>query len=326
MAHDVTDIDAPVEASSATVPVLSPNHCAFADGRLHVVGWASWMATLDYSDPYNPLLVGMAKLLPARLPSVSALAVANGFAYVAETQGPLHVVDISSPAQPLIVATIPETFTYLAIHDDTLLATRSDATLFAYDVSGPASPQLIGSNPFPAGTIRTDGVHIVGDAGPDGLAIARFDFLQTSNAPTYDESGLEIVDIAVSGDALFLGAQLWGLRVADVSVPTQPVEIGHHSFPADHPGTLQDIDVSGTILGAAASWNGFFLIDVSDPAAPRRASRHWPSHPVWGCILSGHHAYLAAGALGLEVLNVSDPALPVSVSLVPEVGDIRALY
>jgi hypothetical protein len=52
------------------------------------------------------------------------------------------------------------------------------------------------------------------------------------------------------------------------------------------------------------------ILDLSDPAAPKKASEYVFPEQIWSFRLSGPHAYVAANFFGLGILDVSNPATP----------------
>jgi len=70
------------------------------------------------------------------------------------------------------------------------------------------------------------------------------------------------------------------------------------------------VAVSGHYAYLAQWYEGLQVIDVSDPANPRRVGGYDTPGGAWGVAVSGQHAYVADGLAGLQVIDVSDPAKP----------------
>ncbi|MCB1032203.1 MAG: hypothetical protein KDD47_00015, partial [Acidobacteria bacterium] len=75
--------------------------------------------------------------------------------------------------------------------------------------------------------------------------------------------GSTALSLAFSGNLLFVGGP-GRLTVFDVSDPFAPVELGRAAFT----GELDDLEVTGDLLVAAAGSRGVLVFDVTDPAAP----------------------------------------------------------
>jgi hypothetical protein len=70
------------------------------------------------------------------------------------------------------------------------------------------------------------------------------------------------------------------------------------------------VAVSGHYAYVADGGAGLQVIDVSDPANPRRVGGYDTPGYAGGVAVSGHYAYVADGDAGLQVIDVSDPANP----------------
>jgi hypothetical protein len=75
-------------------------------------------------------------------------------------------------------------------------------------------------------------------------------------------------------------------------------------------GDAYGVAVSGHYAYVAVGDAGLQVIDVSDPAHPRRVGGYNTSGWAHGVAVSGHYAYVADGDEGLQVIDVSDPANP----------------
>ena len=155
--------------------------------------------------------------------------------------------------------------------------------------------------------------------------------LSTSSAPAMqtDDEALQIIGqiggtssaVAVQGDYAYLGV---GPRVAvlNVSDPANPTMLGQTSVLL---GLVQDVAVAGqyVYVGVERSvvyvedYAHFWIFDASDPTNPTEAGSYdSPSCincPTYGVAVSGQYAYLADGAEGLRIVDISDPTNVVQV-------------
>lgn len=98
------------------------------------------------------------------------------------------------------------------------------------------------------------------------------------------------------------------LRVIDVSIPTNPQEVGNF----ETPGTAMGVYVSGTYAYIADhSPNSLRVIDVSNPTAPHEVGYCDVFHAM-DVYVSGSYAYVANRA-GLWIIDVSTPSNPYEV-------------
>jgi len=207
----------------------------------------------------------------------NGVAVADGYAYVASGFAGLHVVDVSDPENPQ------------------LLATRD--------------------TPGNANDVRVEGVHAYVADGEAGLVIVDVsDPLAPFLAGVLDTPGVA-TDLAVSGNLVFVADGAAGVVAIDVSDPAAPIEVGRVDTPgnargidaagdlavvADGPGGLRVVDVSDpaamVIVASTHLRSGF-----------SRAA---------DVVVRGSRAYVADGAGnlgGLRVVDFSVPSLPVVV-------------
>ena len=75
------------------------------------------------------------------------------------------------------------------------------------------------------------------------------------------------------------------------------------------PGPADLIHVDGKLAYIAAG-HTFTVVDISNPAAPRRGGTHTFPERIWGFQVIGSTAYVAADFYGLGILDVSNPAAP----------------
>ncbi len=112
------------------------------------------------------------------------------------------------------------------------------------------------------------------------------------------------------------------LRVVDVTNPAAPIAIGQTS--AFTPSTILDAELSGNKVYAAASGQGFYIFDVSNPRRPNVLGSYDTPGTARSVALSGGYAYVADDTWGLLgnpwVIDVSNPQNPQKVGSLPVLG------
>jgi hypothetical protein len=108
------------------------------------------------------------------------------------------------------------------------------------------------------------------------------------------------------GDFAYLAAGYEGLRVVDMSDPSEPELLGLCATPS----TAWAIAVQDGLAFVTTISAGLFIIDVSDPNDPHIIGSFATTGRYNGVALSGETAYIAAGTEGVLVIDVSDPASP----------------
>lgn len=130
-----------------------------------------------------------------------------------------------------------------------------------------------------------------------------------------------IVQVTLDGDYAYVAelppqnsdeAGLGGLRIIDISDPTQPQAVGF----CDTPWTPQSVSVSGDYAYVSDGLYGLRIIDVSIPSSPTEV-KVVPETPgtvtTLHTAIAGNYAYVAESDGGLRVLNISDPTSPTTV-------------
>jgi hypothetical protein len=180
---------------------------------------------------------------------------------------------------------------------------------------------------------------------------------------TFNTPG-QAVGVHVEGDLLYVADGFQGgLRIADVSDPGAPVEIGSFAMAGstndvrvvgglayvangsaglrvidvsdptdpfqvgsfDTPGSARAVAVAGGLAYVADDSAGLRILDVSDPSAPFEVGSFATPGIAQDVAVNGTLAYVAAGVSGLRVLNVSNPAAPTSVRVYNSPGNAFAL-
>lgn len=258
----------------------------FVQGSYAYIGLGPRLVTLDISDPSSPTLVGQTSPLPD---FVRGVYVSGDYAYVANEESGLCIVDVSNPATPEDVGaydtpgwakevTVADGYAYIA--DDL-------HGLQVIDVSDPTNPSWVSSYTIQH---RVNGVAVSGN------------YAYVAGGPNWN--GSQYV-----GD---------GLHVLDISNPEDLWEVGFFpaSYSAEHvvvAGNLayitESLSENGQMIGG-----GLRVLDISNPAAPTAIGFYDtsddPEYSMIGNVfLSDHHAYVIHGHR-LLILDISEPSAP----------------
>jgi parallel beta-helix repeat protein len=262
---------------------LSQAYRVTIQDRLAVVAAGAYgLRLVDFSDESRPQELGAYDIGSV----ATSVAVEGHYAYVSGPPGPqvgLNVIDISDPrhvARVGLYQGFGECRDVAVAGGIAYLATGDD--LLLVQVSDPSHPTYLGR---------------INMCEPDELLTGA-------------------VGLAVSGNLAYVATQMSGLRIVDVSNPTQPTLIGAASWPN---GFLQDLVVAGGLAYVADS-DGLTIVDVSDPRHPSRIGFCDTPGFAEGVALSGHYAYVADGGTGLAIIDVSDPRAPLLVATSDTVG------
>jgi hypothetical protein len=252
--YDLTDPRAPVELDR-TPPLGGHVHdVAVAGSRVLAAAGAGGLAIFEKT-PAG--LVRTGTWLPPSLP----LQEAGVWAVAAEADGPVYVsageqvfvLDVSTPATPSVLATIPlgHTALNLAVAGERLLVGQRFApegasrALDLFDVHDPATPGRVGTT------------SVAGD----------------------------VYDIALRGTRAYVATN-GALLVVDLPEDAAPVVVGAL------PGGWLSVDVTPAVeLLATRMYEGTFFVDIANPAAPKiRATLLDETYGIGGAIAVGAEA------------------------------------
>jgi len=236
-------------------------------------------------------------------------SIRQGYAFLGDMQGGVPIVDVSDPAHPTVVSTIPVTrnpphvspfinygksyMTY-ATEDGNFLvvANNLDGALF-YNIANKAAPVPMG---------RVYDVDIsCGGMDPSSLPSYPYPVAPGKNI-------LHPEAVAGTGDTVYVGGQ-GVLLVFDISSRATPVLL--KCLPSSGEGT--DLQFLGNRLLYAN--DHVDLYDISVPGNPV----HLGSYPQGGAGVAGVDGMMGVSVAGsgIRFADISDPSVPVEIGSVP---------
>ena len=310
------------------------NYAFIINTNYYGTGRIEELVIIDVSNPFTPALTGSCQL-GADLSSVRIYASDTGYAYISqhsysEQTSKLKIIDIATnPSQPVEVGN----YTELDISFSDLVVSGNYAYIFAsrfltryflkvFDISNPETPFSIGewnlANLYYSLDIDISGSTIGISHMGDGFGL--YDVSDPNNLfhlGSYDTPSSVISlgnsSIVVSGDYAYIASSYDGLRIMDVSIPSDPIEVG---ICDTFYGT--SVAVSGNYaygVGAQVFW----IVDISSPSVPIQVghldysdSNWWFT---WDVCISGNYAYVCGTQYvsdeyraSLDIIDVSDPS------------------
>lgn len=235
------------------------------------IGNGGAFQVLDVSNPATPKLIAEITLFDLILD----ITLAGNFAYVADWTAGMRIIDISQPTKPVEVGFFKKGRIHnVAVAGNRAYVVNMEDNLLIVDVSSPANPVQLGSF-----------------AEPAYLAF----------------------DVAVAGNYAYLVGDVVALGrmvVVDVSNPANPIRVKPVGL--DGSGTsaiVSDNKLYVTSAGGYVGGGGLLIADISIPTEPKPVGGHRADAPVWDVVLSGQHAYLMEGEVGVEVFDLSSSAV-----------------
>jgi hypothetical protein len=236
------------------------------------------------------------------------VAVSGTYAYIADGDSGLQVIDCSDPQNPEIVGTVdtPGHAWAVAVSGTEAYVADDNSGIQVIDIANPASPQIVGAVDTPgfAYFVALAGHYAYVADAASGLQV--IDITDTENPQivgSVDTPGIaECVD--ASGTYACIADGDSGLQVIDISDPESPQIVGS----VDTPGYANGVAVSGDLIYVADLDYGLRLFQESDGHPQSRGYLDTPGVAYKVCA-DGNHAYVADGYAGLQVIDVSDPDL-----------------
>jgi hypothetical protein len=297
---------------------------AVAGARAYFADGGGGMRVLDISNPAAPVQVGF-----YASEQLWDIAVAGRYAYVidggAEGRSGLAIVDVSNPAAPVEVGFYSRNDVFaVAVAGSYAYIADGFNGLRVVNIAKPAKPTEVGYyNPGGRATaiaVASTYAYVGYSYGAGGVRIVN---TVKPNAPVqvgFYQAPQTIQDIVVAGNYAYVTEDTLALHIVDLANRANPVVLG----------TLAGYTwggISVAVQGHYAyvlSGDGLRVVDITNPAAPVRVGLYEISdiglpHAV---AVAGNYLYIVLdagyhgiGGGGLLVLDVSNPAAPVRVSL-----------
>lgn len=277
------------------------------------------------------------------------IEVAGGYAWVADGDSGVAVIDVADPASPSLVTTVPTAgpASDIVLNVGYAYVAAGDSGLLVVDIDPVASAHVVN-------TLDTLGTVLTLEKSGDLLFVAGDDlgvFIMSIAAPivpiwrsrfvtTYHVSAM-----GAAGDTLFAAEYINGVHIIDVTDPTLPSEINNYPRPGIRGIAVHDTLVYitddniysfsmssltdlvpvenyccftgnqvvpvGDRLYLPNTRFGLRILDAADPADLSTLGIYVAPDDVNAVALVGDTAYLADGLSGLQILDVTDPSGPV---------------
>jgi hypothetical protein len=262
--------------------------CTYYDQHLH---WEQGLDTPDWA---------------------AGIATAGNFAYVADGESGLRILDISDPDTPVWAGSLdtPGSAADLALSGSLACVADVSGGLRLIDVSNPSAPAPVGAlaTPFPVTGVAVAGTHAYvsgGGGGGSGLVVVDISVPSSPSIVTTIAGTAMWRRVAVAGATLYVAAESQGLRIYSLANPASPAFLG--ATPGFN--SASDVAVDGTIA-YIRSGSALKSVDVSNPASPTILGE-LGTGPGTGIAIADGHAFVSTlfdVSGSLLVVDIGDPA------------------
>ncbi|HPF91794.1 MAG TPA: hypothetical protein PLL57_14125 [Flavobacteriales bacterium] len=234
----VFDVSEPLDPTLVTtVPTISPLCITISGERAFVVNWGDAnLSVFDLGTPASPVFLGsVATDFDPR-----SVAVSGDYAYVSHGFGNLWVYDVSDPSSMSLLGSFPVPgmpTSSLAIKGDHLYWVTASVSI-VFDISNPASPQVVTSPSWGGDHVTRSGDHLyVASTFTDELIVVDVSNAAVPVVVATVPAGSYPRSVAVAGNNAFLVSYSSNeLIVFDVSDPASPLPRG--SAATGQPGSV----------------------------------------------------------------------------------------
>jgi hypothetical protein len=313
--------------ASRKIPGIGPCMAVEVVGkRLFAIGQGDLHA-FDITKPDAPKPLGHI----SGLGNTRQIAVRNGIAYVTARQDGLWLIDVSDAARPAIISHYDtvEMATGIRVSGTVAFVATRCYGVEVVDVSNPQEPRHVTT--LKTGEAQScwgrDGLLYIGDWAPRKLLVA--DVRNPREPVIVGEAPLDgfgdggclrgNLCFAATGHHSRAAAKEagfgkgHGLEIYDVAKPREPALVSRIKFPASYhiSNDMWTARISGSHCVVADTWNGLFVVDVSDASRPAivahavlpLAPKSKDPDPVGGIALGDGVIYAAGIYTGLYVVS-----------------------
>jgi len=281
------------------------------DGEYLYAAHAQGLSIFDVSDPSEPEEIGFVHTAGgANPPDGAGVAVAGNYAYVADGDNGLVIVDITDKTDPQKVGGYDTTcYAYdVAVVGGYAYVADGYNGLVIMDITDKTDPQEVGHYDT---AVWANGVAVAGDYAYvidrvfELVIVDISDKCHPHMAGYYDTAG-DTRGVAVAGDYAYVAEWNDGLAIVDISDKRNPQKTGRY----DTAGFARGVAVASDYAYVADASNGLVIVDISNKSNPQRTGSYDTAGDPRGVAVAGNYAYVADDDNGLVIVDIKDKTDP----------------
>ncbi|RLC21872.1 MAG: hypothetical protein DRI57_01285 [Deltaproteobacteria bacterium] len=254
--------------------------------------------------------------------NAEAVAVSEGYAYVADWDKGLQVINICNPLAPQSVGTLdtPGYATDVKVIEGYAYLADGENGLQVIDISDLKAMQIVDTIDTLgyAWGVAINGSHLYVADGDQGLQIMDIsDPSHPDKKSSVPTPGSDARKVEVKNNYAYIAdGENGGLQIMDVSNPASPKIVGN----VDTPGNARSLAVNGTIAYVADGEGGLQIINIEEPQSPQMIASIDIPRFASDVEVIGNRAYVTDLYRGLQVIDIGEPENPKIVASVNTPG------
>ncbi|MBN1331020.1 MAG: hypothetical protein JXA54_16225 [Candidatus Heimdallarchaeota archaeon] len=246
------------------------------------------------------------------------VAIQNGFAYIANNDQGLEIINITNPLNPIFLASVP-TIGYavdVLVSNNYAYVSQSIHGVAIINIINPRKPILI-NNLNPGGNvlevaIRSNLLHIITEY--NGFYLYDVSNPYKPMAISHWEDDKIHKGISVLNKHALLATWGVGVQILDLTFTSSPILLGTWNELSSYTFGIDTAIINGQKIAFLASTShGLEIINFTNPQQPIKLT----SYNSWGSIydvtVKDNIAYCSSYDHGLVILDVSNPSLPIEL-------------
>ncbi|MBN2373711.1 IPT/TIG domain-containing protein [bacterium] len=281
-----------------------------SEGETNVNG----VQIFDIQDRANPRPVSFFELTQ----KANDILVFGNYAYVADTDGGLQILDVHDPNSPSLITSLllPDYMNALkiSVYGSHIYMAADYGGLLVIDISDPAAPCITGSCAFPpdgyALDVIAEGDYAYVAAGWEGVKVINITNPANPKLIATFSSGRFISGIYKYQNYLYLSAMKNGIEIVDVSVPGNPLSVTNFSTP----GLARETCVMGNNLYVANDYCGVEVFNNDIQNFSMVGFQETLGRAV-DLQIFDNHIFVAGSQGGFQIIDVANSRNPSIVNI-----------